>query len=291
MASLVRVNIADPQDVIDRLGAGALYRIERATTSAMADTTEVGVGLIEAGTTEYEFRDPTGIDGSHWYWSRYSTGTPGGDSDYSGYSAPQQAGAPGGQVITLETAKTWCNIGDTVDDAWFPYAVGAMNRAIIRSISVDIGPSPDTTRTYDACKATQEGRRLRIPGGIRAFSTVEGSSDGTTWTAITTAVRVGPLAQARPYGEPGGYIEFKPYNAMASTFLAYSYVRITGLAFATFGWDAYPDDLVQAALSGLQRMILDRRGQGNFPTETDAARYINADLICDYRGMNFAGVA
>lgn len=287
MAALLRLTVQDPQNVLDTYGALAKYRIERDSTSAMTGASEVTTGTVVAGTTEYEYADATGVAGTHYYRVRYSTASPTLSTHYSGYGAVFQAGSPGGQIVTLETIKTWTSIADTTDDGWLALAVNAMNRAILRGIGVDLGPSPDTTRTYDTWAAVRNGTRLWIPGGIRAFTTVEASSDGSTWTAITTDVRVGPLPQERAPGEPGAYIEFKPYTASYSSFAGYVYVRITGTAFQTFGWDAYPDDLVQAAVAGLQRAAMDRDGRGSFPTETDMARYLNPATIAYYRHLYF----
>jgi hypothetical protein len=284
---LVRVNIQDPQNVLDTYGALAKYRIERDTTSAMTSASEVTTGTVVAGTTEYEYADATGVAGTHWYRVRYSTASPTLSTHYSGYGAVFQAGDAGGQVITLETFKTWASIGDTVDDPWLPIAVGSCNGAIFRGIGVDLGPSPDTVRTYDACDAVQNGRRLWIPGGIRTFTTVEVSTDGSTWTDVTSDVRIGPAVHSRRPGEPGAFVEFKPYTSSYSSFAGYAYVRITGPAFATFGWDAYPMDLVQAAVAAMQRAITDRDGRGSFPTETDMARYLNPATIAYYRNMYF----
>lgn len=188
-------------------------------------------------------------------------------------------------IVSLATIKTWTSIADVVDDAWLTIAVDACNRAIFRGIGVDLGPSPDATRTYDVRDATRDLTRLRIPGGIRAFTTVEVSNDGTTWVAITSDVRIGPAAHLREPGEPGSFIEFKPYTATYSSFMTFVYVRITGTAFATFGWDEYPSDLVQSAVAALQRAATDRDGRGSFPTETDMARYLNPATIAYYRNL------
>lgn len=303
MATLVRWHIDDPQNVLDTFGAGALSRIDRssdytpATAGSATWTTDLTTVAVVAGTTEHEYRDQTGVPGTSWYRIRFSKATPSASEDYSGYGPVFQAGAPGGEVITLEVAKTYLGIPatDTDDDPWLPYAVGASNRAIIRRIGVDIGPSPDTTRYYDGCDAVRYGTRLWIPGGIRAFLTVAVSTDGgTTFTAVSDDVRIGPNAHSRPAGEPGAYIEFKDRAAIAG---AWSYfpdgtdnVRITATAFAGFGWDAYPDDLVQAGLAALQRLYADRSGRGAFPTETDAARYLNPVTMAHYHDLYFPRV-
>lgn len=292
MATLVRFHIDDPQDIIDAYGTGALARIERGTSATMGDASEIGTKGVVPGTTEYEFQDIPGVAGTHWYRIRYSTTTPASAFQYSDYGPVFQAGAPGGEVIALEAGKRYLGIPstDTDDDGWLPYTVGAINRVFVREVGIDIGPSPDTTRTYDACEAVNDGRRLWIPGGIRAFTTVEVSYDGSTWTDVTSSVRVGPLAHSRTAGEPGAYIEVIPYPTTFWSFAGWTHVRITGTAFATFGWDAYPMDAVQACLAALQRAYADRQGRGQFPTETDILRYFNPATLAYFRRMYFAGV-
>ena len=292
MATLVTLTIDDTQDILDTYGAGALARLERDTTSAMTGASEVTTVAVVAGTTAYEYRDTAGTPGTDWYRWRYSTATPSVSADYSGYGPVFQAGAPGGEVISLEAGKRYLGIpsDDTDDDGWLPYTVGAINRVFVREVGIDIGPSPDTTRTYDACEAVREGTRLWIPGGIRAFTTVEVSYDGSTWTDVTASVRIGPVAHSRTAGEPGAYIEIVPYPTTLWSFAGWTYVRITGSAFATFGWDAYPMDAVQACLAALQRAYADRQGRGQFPTETDILRYFNPATLAYFRRMYFSGV-
>lgn len=297
MASLVRWHIDDPQDVIDTFGSGALSRIERGTSAAMSDAAELTTVAVVATTTEHEYRDQTGVPGTSWYRIRFSKATPSLSTDYSGYGPVFQAGAPAGEVITLEVARTYLGIptADTDDDLWLPYAVGAINRAFIRGVGVDIGSSPDTTRYYDGDAANRSGRRLWIPGGIRAFLTVSVSTDGgSTFTAVTSDVRIGPNAHSRPAGEPGAYIEFKDWAALTGSYSTFPVgtdnVKVTATAFEGFGWDAYPDDAVQACLSALQRLYADRSGRGAFPTETDAARYLNPATVRYYRDMYFSMV-
>ena len=86
--------------------------------------------------------------------------------DYSGWTGPLLAGALSGEGITLETFKTWADIDDTVDDPWLPLAIGSCNRAIIgpSGVGLDLGPSPDTTRTYDASAAVRIALKLPCPG-------------------------------------------------------------------------------------------------------------------------------
>lgn len=295
MATLPRITIPDPANQIQRFGTGALYRLERGTSSAMSDASEITTALIVATQTEYEYADPTGVAGTSWYRARYSTATPTLSTHYSGYGPVFQAGAPSGEIVTLEQAKGWVSITDTVDDAWLPVVVNAANGAAIGAIGVDLGPSPDTSRTYDGDAATLDGRRLRIPGGIRAFTAVEVSTDGgSSWTAVTTDVRVGPSVHSRPFGEPGAWIEFRDPAGITGSYSWFppgmDNVRISATAFEGFGWSAYPALLVQATTAAIQRAIADRRGRGDYLSEADMLRYFNQAVLKRYHDMYFRAV-
>ena len=189
-------------------------------------------------------------------------------------------------VITLTSYKTWAGITDTDDDLWLQTAVDAVVAAGLSIIGVDLSPSADTARTFDVCDAD---RRVGIPGGIRAFTAVEVSTDGTTWNAVTSDVRVGPLSHLRPPDEPGAWVEYEPH--VYGTFSGYHYVKVTGTTNITFGWAAWPDELVQDALVAVQRMTKDRDQQGAYPSETTARRYLNMPLWRGYRARYFAGVS
>jgi hypothetical protein len=289
MAQRLKLTVPDPQDILDTYSAGALMRIERSSDYTVDDPgsanwSELSTKAIVAGTTEYEYIDATGVAGTHWGRTRFSVASPNSADDYSGYSTPFLYGALPGGPLSLETAKLWGSYEGTADEGWMALAVDAVNRAGIGLIGVDLGPSPDTTRQYDASAVVANGRRLYIPGGIRSYLTVS-TGDGTTWTAITSYVRVGPVSHSRPPGEPGTWIEVKPE---ATVRLDASYqVKVTATAFEGFGWEAWPMDLVQDALAAVQRMSLDRARGGNYPSEIAALRYLHAPLWRGYGARYF----
>lgn len=287
MAALLDILVRDPQDVLDTFGAGAKVYIQRGLTDDVADSSALSSVAVVAGTTAYQYADAAGTPGTDRYFLRYGKASPSVADDYSGWVGPLLAGALAGGPLSLETIKTWGSIADTDDDPWLPIAIGSVNRAIVAGIGVDLGPSPDTVRTYDSAHAVRDGRRLWIPGGIRAFTAVE-TGDGSTWTAITSRVRVGPLAHSRPTGEPGAWIEVVPGESERLD--VSDHVRVTGTAFATFGWEAWPLDLVQAGVAAVQRMALERSNQGQYPTETNALRYLDPKLLAHYRQRYFPAV-
>lgn len=287
MAALLTITVLDPQDILDTFGAGARVYISRGTTDDVDDADDFTSVAVLPSTTQYEVSDASGTPGTDRYFLRYGTSSPSVSDDYSDWVGPILAGSVAGGPLTLETVKTWGNIDDDDDDPWLPLAFGACNRAIVMGIGVDLGPSPDTTRTYDADQAVAKGQRLWIPGGIRAFTTVEVSTDGTTWTAVIAQVRVGPSTHSRAPGEPGAYIEVIPGQTLR--FDDYLFVRITGLAFQTFGWEAWPMDVVQAGVAAVQRMSLDRGRRGDYPNETNALRYLDMRVIHAYRSLYFPG--
>lgn len=188
-------------------------------------------------------------------------------------------------VVTLADYKTWAGIDslDTDDDGWLQTAVDAVASGVEAEVGMDLGSSAATTRTYDGSTATNGGYRLPIPGGIRAFTAVEVSNDGSTWTAVTSSVRLGPPTWEKPSDRPYSYIESKPEALVC--FWSYYYVRVTGTTNVTFGWAAWPDEIVQNALVAIQRMSKDRDGQGAYPNETTARRYLDRTLLRRYRGL------
>lgn len=287
MAALLTITIADPANQLQAFGAGAKVYIQRGTTDSVDDSSALGTVAIVAGTTEYEYADAAGTPGTDRYFFRYGTASPATADDYSGWTGPVLAGALAGGPLSLEMAKNWTTTTDTADDAWLSLAVRAVNRAAVDAVGVDLGPSPDTTRQYDAEAVVRDGTRLWIPGGLRAFLTVA-TGDGSTWTTVTSSVRIGPLAHSRPAGEPGAYIEVVPGQSIRLD--ASYFVRITATAFAGFGWDAWPMDLVHDALAAVQRMAKDRDGQGAYPTETAAMRYLAKPLWHGYRDRYFPRV-
>jgi hypothetical protein len=294
MAALLDITVPNPQDQLDAYDTGALIYVNRGTTDSVGDSSQVTTIPIVATTVLYQYADPAGTPGTDRYWVRYGKASIVTADDASGWTGPILAGALAGGPLSMEVLKNWAAIDDTADDRWLPVAMEAINRAVISpaGIGLDLGPSPDTVRTFDGDSATNRGDRLRVPGGIRTFTTVEISTDGgVTWEDVTADVRLGPKAWERGSGEPYSYLEFKDANAISGPYTWFppgrDNIRITGPAFGTFGWDAWAWDIVQDALAAFQRMQDDRRKLGDYPTETAAMRYLTQPLMKIYRDRYF----
>lgn len=87
----ITITVADPAGLLasTAFGAGALYRVERAT-SMDGTYAEIGTGELDAATTAYVFWDATGL-ATHWYRTRYSDATGSDFSEYSDPFSPQTA--------------------------------------------------------------------------------------------------------------------------------------------------------------------------------------------------------
>src|SRR3954465_10621204 len=87
MSIRLRIKVPDPADVLSGYGAGALLRIERAT-SETGSYAEITTLPVVAGTVTYEYWDASGTT-TRWYRTRYSgTDTPTPSTNFSGYSDP-----------------------------------------------------------------------------------------------------------------------------------------------------------------------------------------------------------
>lgn len=295
MAALLEVTVENPQDQLDAYGSGALIYVNRGTTDDVGASSQVTTIPIVATTVLYEYADPAGTPGTDRYWFRYGKATIVTADDASGWTGPILAGALGSGPLSMETLRNYANITGTTDDKWLPIAMAAINRAVIRGIGLDLGPSPETVRLLDGDSATLRGARLRVVGGIRSFVTVEVSTDGgASWEDITSDVRLGPPAWEKPADDPYDYLEFVDPAAISGSHQWFppgrGNIRVTVTAFEGLGWGAWPWDIVQDALAAFQRLQLDRDRQGGYPTETSAMRYLTPGLIKAYRDRYFRAV-
>lgn len=263
MAALPRITVADPQNILDTYGAGALVRLERGTSAAMTDASEQTTIAVLATKFEYEYRDQTGVAGSSWYRVRYSTATPTLPEHYSGYSDTALASAVPSAYTTPALAKMRLNKSQasTADDDVLWSLADEINADVGRRIGYFVGPSDDTTRLYSGRSAQiHGGRRLYVPGGIRTLTGVRiaSSSDGTLVSVSTVAdFHLGPDEwDGGVPGEPYHYVEItdNPSGDYGTFPDALRNVELTG----TFGWSEVPGDLSGLATRQLVRAYLSR---------------------------------
>lgn len=105
------INVDDPADLLSGYGAGALIRVERASTSAFLDATEILTIPIVTGTSRYERWDTTGTS-DHWYRVRYSTASPAVATAYKDVT---------GSAETTFTQQA----GESADQMWAAIAIFA----------------------------------------------------------------------------------------------------------------------------------------------------------------------
>lgn len=256
MATLVTLTVDDPQNVIDTYGSGALIRLERDTVEAMTSASEVTTVAVDAAKTEYEYRDQTGVDGTHWYRTRFSTASPSVAADYSGYSDPWLAGAYGGELVTLETAKAYLGVTGTASDGILGTFVGWVNEFTESYIGARIGPGGTATRTFDSDGSPS----LYIPRGIRSAGTVSirDQTNGTYTALASTDWVIRPASHERKPGWPGQWIVIVDGDHRRRTPVGYDIWRVTDGAW---GWGVVPADLRMFGTTMVAR-VFQRRQTG-----------------------------
>ncbi len=105
------VNVDDPADLLTGYGAGALIRVERASSSTFSGATEITTIPLVDGTSRYEKWDTTGTS-SDWYRVRYSTSSPSVATDYKDVT---------GSAETTFTQQA----GESADQMWAAIAIFA----------------------------------------------------------------------------------------------------------------------------------------------------------------------
>ena len=209
MATLIRTTVEDPQDTLDTYGAGALIRIERDSVQTMTGATEVTTQAVAATTTQYEYRDQTGVQGTSWYRTRFSIATPTLPAHYSAYSTPRRGAGYDYTWPALALARMGKSA--TSDTTVLQSLADGINRDLNRRLGYFVGPSDDTLRVLHGDNAQPHcyGRRIYIPGGIRTLTAVRiATQTGGTLAAATLAdFNLGPDAWEMPPDEPYQYVE------------------------------------------------------------------------------------
>lgn len=242
MAIRVVVNVNNAGDWL-AANAAARFRLDRDSSAAFDAPTEVSTTVLVSGTERYEIWDENGATAS-WYRFRIEDDV---DSGISGWSTPWQvlASQP---IATLASVKQVLGSGaSTTDDDMLSRIIDGVNAAMVHRIGYYPGPSDDTTRTYDGAEAVRDGKRLWVPGGVRAVTslTLATSTGGSGTAATLTDFFLGPSSYLSRPAEPYHYIEFKDVTTGAHSQFEYGFGNV--VAVGLFGWHAVPDDLVHIA--------------------------------------------
>lgn len=248
MSQQIVINVDDPDDIIAGYGAGAVVRVERAADAAFSSPTELVTLPIVSGTTQYEYWDAAGLDGS-WYRSRYSAS---GGAPFSGYSDPFQAGAPS-TYATLDSLREYLNLPDNSRDNLLTdllrqatdYLIGEMGRDLFRHPAV----SGEETRLFNGPSSSM----LDVREGIISLSGVRWSGGtGGEYTDLDAPSWVLYPQFRRPYIAVGGAQAVEPAAGIALTdiatvstwFYGVDTVELTGV----FGFPSIPSMVEKATL-------------------------------------------
>ncbi len=126
-------------------------------------------------------------------------------------------------------------------------AANAANAEINDYVGFYIGPSNDTTRTFDGQDAVRAGTRLWIRGGIRRLTAISlgWASNDTSITGLVTDVNLMPRAYDMAPGMPAQWLDVVRYPA--GTF--YVFPPFTGNILLTgdFGMAVTPAHVLDIA--------------------------------------------
>lgn len=194
-----------------------------------------------------------------------------------------------GEYTTLALVKADLGLTDVnaTRDAIIQTKVDAANARINEYIGMWIGPSADTSRTYDTPRGSRTNvgfRRLLIPGGIRTVTLVESASatGGTFSTVSGSNYFLRPLASTLPSGSAYSELWISDTTASSGGYSGFNTYRVTG----TFGPSAVPASLVEIATTLAKRMYISRQsGEGDVVGTTDVGTAIfSRFLSIDDRG-------
>lgn len=211
-------------------------------------------------------------------------GTTSWSSITRGYAGSTAATHADGATVTriergwtdLARIKRLYGFTGTSDDARLLDYIAGVNAEMTQRVGIFLGPATDTVRLYDGDRATRNGTRLPIPGGIRALTQVRiaDSSGGTLVTATLSDFLLRPKSFEMRTGAPHRFVDIKPDPAGGrSSFPPYrDNVELTGL---------YGPAAVAANDASLADMVVMRmwedRGAGTLTTPTPSKFIFAAD--------------
>lgn len=203
MANVIKASVENPEELLNAgmYGAGAIIRLQSATTEAGAYANESTASLV-TGTNAYTLYDADGTS-TTWYRSRYENAGGTSVSDWS--TAFQVGGEEGGLICSLYDVKQRLGIlpSVTTSDEEILDLIRAETDEIERVTGRDFtGERSDSTFRVDTCW----GRTLWLPKGIQSVTTLtyavndQPATGGTYTTIASTGYALRPSATERaPY--------------------------------------------------------------------------------------------
>jgi hypothetical protein len=272
MANILHLTVENPDELLNAgaYGAGAVIRVQTATTKAGAYADVTGTGstptiALVAATLTYDGFDPNGTSAS-WYRIRYEDAATTRTSDWA--ASFQVAGLEAyASLATFRNFLRSASVGDDDDDPDSPLQSIALVAAA-RAIDVACG------RTFYPAASTVSSRYFTFdrptlpdypvstyPGtwyqnAVLAIDDVFDStgmlvhfdtSGDATYATATTAYRLGPVnAAARSL----------PYTQLVFNTGTYPPTHLWGVRVqALWGWDVTPPTIVQANLIQAARFL------------------------------------
>ena len=253
------LGVPNPDDLLAALGAGALLRIERATTQ-LGTYAEIGTVAIVSETYSYSYLDTSAPAGA-WYQTRYSAA---GGSNPTAYSTPWQGDAASTTISSLQDVRRRMGIVHTDhkrDD--LIQAFCQMATTEIHGYTGRRFLPYHATLTYNASSVLNNGRWLPVTFGVRAVTSlsVRYVTGGVLTLVDPKYYRLQPGDMDLPYGWPYTQIEMVDISPYRFNMAAYDCVVME----ADLGWSAAPANIHEASTNAIVRAL---RAQQNGQADT-----------------------
>lgn len=258
MPNLLKLTAEEPDALLNAsmYGAGAIIRVQSATSEAGAYANETTVAIV-SGTRAYTAYDTDGTT-TTWYRTRYENA---GGTVVSEWSAAFQVGGEEpGYICSLTDVRQAAGVGtsDTSNDEHFLELMAEVTTDITGYTGRRFVRSPLAGTSTFLFDVSRDSRELAIPQGITGLTTVEVATEsqpesGGTYTTVSTADwMLRPTAHERASGWPATSIVIRdnPSGSISSFHAGYNTARLT----TALGWASVPPDV-----SGLAVRLILRR--------------------------------
>lgn len=246
---LVSYVVTDPAAQIAALGAGALLRLERASSEA-GTYAEFATVALASSVNVYDVWDPSG-DQTSWYKVRFSKADGTSPTSYSAaFQAGEQAYASRTDLLrTMRMTTTDARFLDRATDV-----LAETTRDLIREVGLSYFRSP-LAGTEDVIFDGPGGRLLHVHGlaprvGVVSVTTVNIRNRVTdSWTALDAAdwrLEGEPGSTGREPGDPYFHVALMPGGSYGAWPKGKNLVQLAG---AVFGWDAIQSDQREAVVA------------------------------------------